>query len=661
MARQTKLQGALYNFCEDHKSELNSDYSTIKNIADTLGKRGYAHKKRGVLGKEILENSNLSDEGKKVADQLFRIENNYVKKVSRSSRPIKDSYQVRSNIVELRKDLRNNLENKLKSTQSLESPIEEKENYKPFNTDKKLKKAGSAFVHALGYIGTAVIAGTISLLAAYHTTQPQIDNLNDQVKSKTSQIVELTNKGNEQKNHIEDLEGQVDYFAAENQKLGLPDLDVITQTKNKLKQELKQKYEPVIANLQKENIELEARLMKPIHNRDYEPSNVYSDEVIALANRYSERMAQNEVARIQKQNKTNFAKSNSVDEVILKPSLIEPELASASYEAKIKLHNNVDESKDPRIIENIEDSYLAPSTSFVSNPTPDSRMNMLGPVIEKEEVSQEKIKRLVDKDYKPYEYTGYLIDKGKSQGVVEKTLTWGVGVPLSATNETLGRGAEEIAKPIGAVSRTLRNQRLIEKGVSTVNGGINVIRRARLIENGLNLIGIKGPLKSAKAKDDLTIGAFSEGYHNAYDALTFWNEDDPTENTWKKGAADAEETNDFFWRNVGPLPPFIFTSGPNYNKSHAEGLEWIAGGFLGEDKSLLDFKTENDPYVIEDGIPGAAIQIGSDVSWLVYHNNSNQGNSHKNPQDPTDPTDSGFERIGGELGPAPGRVGGGLQ
>ena len=59
-----------------------------------------------------------------------------------------------------------------------------------------------------------------------------------------------------------------------------------------------------------------------------------------------------------------------------------------------------------------------------------------------------------------------------------------IGAGLSATNETAGRLTEKPVQILGAASRTLEKQRLVEKTLATANGGINVIRRARLIEEG---------------------------------------------------------------------------------------------------------------------------------------------------------------------------------
>lgn len=219
-----------------------------------------------------------------------------------------------------------------------------------------------------------------------------------------------------------------------------------------------------------------------------------------------------------------------------------------------------------------------------------------------QKVEVKKIRRLLDKDYKPYAYTGHLLNKsGKYLGEkkVLEAATTVVGAGLSVVNETAGRVSEEVLKPVGGVSRTIEKQRLIEKVLS--------------------VIGIKKPYQDCLKKDN------------------------PKENTWKKGRNDAEKFNDFVFRNLGPIP-ILPNSGPNWNATHANALNWLGGGFLGKGKGLLHFNTKDDPYVIEDGVPGALVQIGSDASWLI--GNGEGGNDS-------------ISKITGSKTGSPGGIGGG--
>ncbi len=180
------------------------------------------------------------------------------------------------------------------------------------------------------------------------------------------------------------------------------------------------------------------------------------------------------------------------------------------------------------------------------------------------EAEVQKIKRLVDDEkYKFNDYGKYLGAKGAEQ--------WKDGKPI----ESLLTGASSWG--------TLGNEiagRATELGVGIVGGVSRTIEKARLFEKALSVIGIKKPYEYAKKKDN------------------------PNENTFEKGYKDAEEINDFVWRN--------WWFGPNWNADHANVLSFAGGGFM--NKPIFDFgDTKQDPYVIEDRLPGHLLVAGSDV------------------------------------------------
>jgi len=100
------------------------------------------------------------------------------------------------------------------------------------------------------------------------------------------------------------------------------------------------------------------------------------------------------------------------------------------------------------------------------------------------------------------------------------------------------------------------------------------------------------------------------------------------ENTWKKGKEDAEKINDFFWRN--------WWGGVNWNNAHAGTLEFATLG-------NLDFGRKYDSYVIDDGIPGTAMVIGSNIALGSIINCISDGGSSSYR------SSGGIEIIGGEV------------
>jgi len=146
----TKLQSRLNDFYENKKEILGEDYSTIKNIADTLGYRYHSHKKRGSAGKDILENAVLSDESKKIADKLFKIEGNYIKEIQTDSkkRQIADYMDVRTNVIQTRRNLRKDYLPQVTLGENINI-----ENYKP----SFLRRAGKALVKGLIVFGAGAV------------------------------------------------------------------------------------------------------------------------------------------------------------------------------------------------------------------------------------------------------------------------------------------------------------------------------------------------------------------------------------------------------------------------------------------------------------------------------------------------------------------------
>ncbi|MBR9706140.1 hypothetical protein GOV14_03840 [Candidatus Pacearchaeota archaeon] len=151
-------------------------------------------------------------------------------------------------------------------------------------------------------------------------------------------------------------------------------------------------------------------------------------------------------------------------------------------------------------------------------------------------------------NYKFNDYGKFLGQRGKEQwenkDYIQSTLT-GVGSWLSLINDSARVVYENGAKALGGVSRTI-----------TSNTG-SLLTKGKLAE----------------------------------------------EDTWKKGAQDAKDTSDFFWRN--------WWVGPNWNKSHAELVEFATLG-------TIPFDTTNDPYVKDDKLPGYLLQAAADAALIHF-------------------------------------------